>query len=80
MLPLCLAVRGNVVPDHGAPALPLVLHCGASQILAMNSNVLPEFKPKRKKDKLAYMYKSHSQMLGKVESGGGSIFKVVLEC
>ena len=25
-------------------------------------------------------YKSHSQMLGKVESGGGPIFKVVLEC
>ena len=24
--------------------------------------------------------KSHSQMLGKVESGGGLIFKVVLEC
>ena len=23
---------------------------------------------------------SHSQMLGKVESGGGPIFKVVLEC
>ena len=23
---------------------------------------------------------SHSQMLGKVEYGGGSIFKVVLEC
>ena len=27
---------------------------------------------------LAYM--SHSQMLGKVEYGGGPIFKVVLEC
>ena len=25
-------------------------------------------------------YMSHSQMLGKVESGGGPIFKVVLEC
>ena len=24
--------------------------------------------------------KTHSQMLGKVESGGGPIFKVVLEC
>ena len=24
--------------------------------------------------------RSHSQMLGKVESGGGPIFKVVLEC
>ena len=48
MLPLCLAVRGNVVPDHGAPALPLVLQCEASQILAMNSNVLPEFRPNRK--------------------------------
>ena len=26
------------------------------------------------------LYMSHSQMLGKVESGGGPIFKVVLEC
>ena len=26
------------------------------------------------------IYLSHSQMLGKVESGGGPIFKVVLEC
>ena len=26
------------------------------------------------------VYMSHSQMLGKVESGGGPIFKVVLEC
>ena len=25
-------------------------------------------------------YMSHSQMLGKVESGGGPIFKKVLEC
>ena len=25
-------------------------------------------------------YMSHSQMLGKVESGGGPIFKVVLDC
>ena len=25
-------------------------------------------------------YMSHSQMLGKVECGGGPIFKVVLEC
>ena len=27
-----------------------------------------------------YVYMSHSQMLGNVESGGGPIFKVVLEC
>ena len=27
-----------------------------------------------------YRYMSHSQMLGKVESRGGPIFKVVLEC
>ena len=27
-----------------------------------------------------YIYTTHSQMLGKVESGGGPIFKVVLEC
>ena len=26
------------------------------------------------------LYMTHSQMLGKVESGGGPIFKVVLEC
>ena len=26
------------------------------------------------------VHTSHSQMLGKVESGGGPIFKVVLEC
>ena len=26
------------------------------------------------------MHKSHSQMLGKFEYGGGPIFKVVLEC
>ena len=29
---------------------------------------------------LKYTNMSHSQMLGKVESGGGPIFKVVLEC
>ena len=29
---------------------------------------------------IAQNYMSHSQMLGKVESGGGPIFKVVLEC
>ena len=26
------------------------------------------------------LFMTHSQMLGKVESGGGPIFKVVLEC
>ena len=26
------------------------------------------------------LYMSHSQMLGKVESGGGPIFKVVVAC
>ena len=30
--------------------------------------------------RLHIAYMSHSQMLGKVESGGGPIFKVVLEC
>ena len=30
--------------------------------------------------KLLTLLMSHSQMLGKVESGGGPIFKVVLEC
>ena len=29
---------------------------------------------------VCYMHTSHSQMLGKVKSGGGPIFKVVLEC
>ena len=29
---------------------------------------------------LKILYMSHSQMLGKFESGGGPIFKVVLEC
>ena len=29
---------------------------------------------------LVASYMSHSQMLGKVESGGGPTFKVVLEC
>ena len=27
-----------------------------------------------------FTYMTHSQILGKVESGGGPIFKVVLEC
>ena len=31
-------------------------------------------------DFTAELSMSHSQMLGKVESGGGPIFKVVLEC
>ena len=35
------------------------------------SNTLPLWKK---------LHTSHSQMLGKVESGGGPIFKVVLEC
>ena len=29
---------------------------------------------------LYLLYMTHSQMLGKVESGGGPILKVVLEC
>ena len=29
---------------------------------------------------VSHVYMTHSQMLGKVESGGGPIFKVVLEC
>ena len=33
-----------------------------------------------KVDFYSYSYMTHSQMLGKVESGGGAIFKVVLEC
>ena len=31
-------------------------------------------------EKYRNTYMSHSQMLGKVEYGGGPIFKVVLEC
>ena len=31
-------------------------------------------------DQMDMLHMTHSQMLGKVECGGGPIFKVVLEC
>ena len=36
--------------------------------------------PSHKRHSVIKINMSHSQMLGKVESGGGPIFKVVLEC
>ena len=44
------------------------LHCGDSQ--DTNNRTVESLQ----------LHMTHSQMLGKVESGGGPIFKVVLEC
>ena len=43
-------------------------------VLAFNENFFPGVETNNN------IHMSHSQMLGNVESGGGPIFKVVLEC
>ena len=68
------------------PPAPLILHSlrGADDRLQEERRiggmlvlllVLDEYR-----DRDPYLHTTHSQMLGKVESGGGPIFKVVLEC
>ena len=62
--------KGNKKDSPPPPAPPchlLLGHFSASQKETM-------------KQIFHFLGRTHSQMLGKVESGGGPIFKVVLEC
>ena len=47
---------------------------------AKNTKFLAAFVKQWREKYIQKQYKSHSQMFQKVESGGGPIFKVVLEC
>ena len=53
------------------------LHCFKYFIIQES---LPTYLDEYDADKKRLCNMTHSEMLGKVESGGGPIFKVVLEC
>ena len=66
--------KRDVFTKHQALVEPVQVHHELQGQLGLQG----ELQPLQQQQAVADM--SHSQMLGKVEYGGGPIFKVVLEC
>ena len=81
--------RGIFAPNYRTPVVDIGHHKASPCLSLLLLSVLPWALLYRTKlhpgeintyDHVSFYVMSHSQMLGKVESGGGPIFKVVLEC